>query len=146
MGCMRISSCCCAAIGVLLDLRRVSQGISGVSYRKSSHLSCMMWNAGWLWSQCRGVVLHLKLICGTTSYFTFLRWHQCLSRRVTVFLVTLWSSFKQIKATNVFDWEHGIALPAMQGHQVSSRGKGEFSRYLSSFGRNLGYILDLSQE
>ena len=105
-----------------------------------------MWNAGWLWSQCGGIVLHLELICGTTSYFTFLQWHQCLSRRVTVFLLTLWSSFKQIKATNAFDWEHGIALPTMQGHQDSSRGEGEFSPYMSSFDGNLGYILDLSQE
>ena len=46
----------------------------------------------------------------------------------------------------MFDWEHGIALPTMQGHQASSRGEGEFSQYSSSFGGNLGYILDLSQE
>ena len=30
MGCMERSSSCCAEIGVPLDLRRVSQGISGV--------------------------------------------------------------------------------------------------------------------
>ena len=48
MGCRELSSRCCAEIGVPLDLRLVSQGISGVAERKSSHLSCMMWNAGWL--------------------------------------------------------------------------------------------------
>ena len=26
---------------------------------KSSHLSCIMWNAGWHWSQCRGIGPHL---------------------------------------------------------------------------------------
>ena len=31
MGCMELSSCCCAEIGVPLDLRRVSQGISEVA-------------------------------------------------------------------------------------------------------------------
>ena len=49
------------------------QGISGVAKSKSSHLLCMMWNAGWLWSQCWGIGLHLKLIWGTLSSFTFLR-------------------------------------------------------------------------
>ena len=104
-----------------------------------------MWNAGWLWSQCGGIVLHLELICGTTSYFTFLQWHQCLSRRVTVFLLTLWSSFKQIKATNAFDWEHGIALHAMQWNRASSRGEWEVSWFFSSCGWNLGYILELQR-
>ena len=41
MGCMEISSSSCAGIGVPIDLRRVSQGISIVAERKSSHL-CMM--------------------------------------------------------------------------------------------------------
>ena len=33
MGCMDLSSSSCAEIGVLIDLRRVSQGISGVVQR-----------------------------------------------------------------------------------------------------------------
>ena len=44
MGCMEISSSSCAAIGVPIDLKRVSQGISGVAQRKPSQLSCMMGN------------------------------------------------------------------------------------------------------
>ena len=48
LGCMELSSSCCAEIGVPLDLRLVSQGISGVTKRKSSHLSYMMRNARWL--------------------------------------------------------------------------------------------------
>ena len=71
--CMELSSSCCAEIGVPLVLRRVSQGISRVAQRKSRHLLCMIWNVGWLWSQCRGIGLHLELIWGTPSYFTFLR-------------------------------------------------------------------------
>ena len=45
----------------------------------------------------------------------------------------------------MFDWEHGIALRAMQGNQASSRGEGEVSWVLSSCGRNLGYIFELWQ-
>ena len=44
MGCMELSSSSCAEIGVPIDLRRVSQLITVVSKRKSSHLSCMMGN------------------------------------------------------------------------------------------------------
>ena len=42
MGCMELSSSSCAEIGVPIDLRWVSQGISGVAQRKPSQLSCMM--------------------------------------------------------------------------------------------------------
>ena len=41
MGCMELSSRSCAEIGVPIDLRRVSQGISGVAQRKPSQLSSM---------------------------------------------------------------------------------------------------------
>ena len=51
--CTNLSSSCCAETCAPLDLRRISQGISGVAQRKTSHLSCMMWNAGWNCSQCR---------------------------------------------------------------------------------------------
>ena len=105
----------------------------------------MMWNLGWLWSQCRGFRLHLELIWGTLSYFAFLRLHQCPSRFVTVFLRTLCSSIKQIKAPYVFDGEDGITLHAMQGNNASSGGKGEVSWFCSSCSRNLGYILELQR-
>ena len=68
----------------------------------------MMWNGGFLCSHCRGIGRHLELICDTLSYFTFLQSHQCTSRLVRVFLGTLWSSVKHIKAPYVFDWEHGL--------------------------------------
>ena len=44
MVCMELSSSSCAEICVPIDLRRVSQGISGVSQRKPSQLSSMMGN------------------------------------------------------------------------------------------------------
>ena len=44
MGCMEISSSSCAEIGVPIDLRQVSQGISGVAQRKPNQLSSMMEN------------------------------------------------------------------------------------------------------
>ena len=44
MGCMELSMSSCAEIGVPIDLRRVSQGISGVAQRKPSQLSYMMGN------------------------------------------------------------------------------------------------------
>ena len=43
----------------------------------------------------------------------------------------------------MFDWENAIALHAMQGNWVPSRGEGEVSWIFSSCGRHLGYILDL---
>ena len=44
MGCMELSSSSCADIGVPVDLRRLSQGISGVAKRKRIQFSCMMGN------------------------------------------------------------------------------------------------------
>ena len=44
MACMELSSSCCTDINIHIDLRRVSQGISVDSSRKSSHLYCMPWN------------------------------------------------------------------------------------------------------
>ena len=46
MGCMELSSCCCTDINIHIDLRRLSQGISVDSSRKSSHLYSMLWNTG----------------------------------------------------------------------------------------------------
>ena len=37
MGCLELSSSFCVEIGVPIDLRRVSQGISGVPQRKSTN-------------------------------------------------------------------------------------------------------------
>ena len=51
MGCMELSSSCCTDINIHIDLRPVSQGISVHSSRKSSHLYCMLWNTGQLWSK-----------------------------------------------------------------------------------------------
>ena len=43
----------------------------------------------------------------------------------------------------MFDWDHGIALHAIQGNRASSHGKGEDSWLFSSCSRNLRYILVL---
>ena len=48
MGCMELSSSSCDEIGVPLDLRWVSQGMSGVAQRKPSKLSCAMGNSALL--------------------------------------------------------------------------------------------------
>ena len=48
MGCMELSWSSCVEIGVPIDLRRVSQGISGVAQRKPSKLSFMMRNGALL--------------------------------------------------------------------------------------------------
>ena len=56
----------------------------------------MIWNRDWLWSQFSGLRIHLDLIWGILSYFTFLRWYQCPSRLVPVFLGNLWISIKEI--------------------------------------------------
>ena len=45
----------------------------------------------------------------------------------------------------MFDWEHSIALNAIQGQRTSSPGDREVSWVFSNCGRNLGYILELQQ-
>ena len=45
----------------------------------------------------------------------------------------------------MFDWEHGIARPPMQGIRASSLADGDVSWDFSSCGRNLGYILELQR-
>ena len=108
---------------------------------KSSHLSCLIGNAGLLWSPCWGIAPHLELICSTRSSFLLLPLLQGPSNLVTAFLGSLWSSIKEVKAHFVFDGEHAVALHAMQGNQASFHGEGEVSWILSNFFRNLGYIL-----
>ena len=105
-----------------------------------------MWKVGSIWSQCRGIGLHLVMIWDTLSYFPFLQLHQCRSRHVTVFLGTLWSSIKQVKSPYMFYWEQEIAPQCMHWNWGSSVGKGDvtwFSRVaagtrgiFSSYGRN----------
>ena len=58
---------------------------------------------------------------------------------------TLWCSVEKIKAPYVFDWEYGIALPAMQGNRASFPSEGDVSYDFSSCGRNLGYIHEFQQ-
>ena len=72
LGYMELFSICCAELCDPLDLGWCSQEISRVAKRKSSHLLCLMGNARWLWSQCRGIGPHLELIWGTQSSFMFL--------------------------------------------------------------------------
>ena len=43
----------------------------------------------------------------------------------------------------MFDWEHGIALHKMKGIRSSSPTEGDVSWDFSSWGSNLGYILEL---
>ena len=45
----------------------------------------------------------------------------------------------------MFDWEHQIALHAMQGNRASSHGKGEVPGFFLSCEGNLGSILELPQ-
>ena len=92
---------------------------------KLCHLWCIMWNILWLWSQCRGIGLHLELIWGTLSYVSFLRLHQCPSSHVTVFLGSLWSSMKQTKAPYVFYCKQEIAMQGMPRNWGSSLGEWE---------------------
>ena len=142
---MELSSSCCTEINIHIDLRFVSQGISVVSLRKWSHLFCMMYKTGMLWSQWNENGLHLELIWRTPSYFAFLRWHQCSSRLLTLVLGTLWCSFKHIEVPYLFDWDHGTALHPMQGIWASSPAEGDVSWDFSSCGKNMGYILKLQQ-
>ena len=121
------SSYCFTEIDVPIDFRWGSLGISGLLKRMSSHLLYMMWNARWLWIQWRGNVLHLELIWGTPVCFAFLRWHQCSSLVVTVFLGILFSSITEIEFPYLFDWKHGTPQHEIQGNRATSCGEGEVS-------------------
>ena len=123
---MELSSSSCAEISVPIDLRRVSQGISGVSQRKPSQLCCMMGNGAMLWSQWRGIGRHLKLIWATPSYLTFLRWHQCSSRLVRDIWGTLCSSIKQIKSPYLFVCEKALLCTQCRGIGTHLSAKGKF--------------------
>ena len=87
-------------------------------------MSCMKGNRELFWSQYRGIGLNQVLIWVTPKYFTFPRRHLCSSSLVRDFWGTLYNSFKQIKAPELFDWEPGIALYAMQGNRGSSPSEG----------------------
>ena len=80
-----------------------------------------------------------------TELFCIPEVHQCSFRFVTVFLGTLWCAIKKIEVPYMFDWEHGIALHAMQQNRVSFPSEGDVSYDFSSFGRNLGYIRELQR-
>ena len=43
----------------------------------------------------------------------------------------------------MFDWEHGIALHAIQGNRASTPREGDVSLDFSNCCRNQGYILEL---
>ena len=45
----------------------------------------------------------------------------------------------------MFDLEHGIALHSMQGIWALTPAKGDVSWDISSYSRNLGYILELQR-
>ena len=82
---------------------------------------------------------------GYTELFSIPEVHQCSSRFVTMFLVTLWCCFKKIEAPYMFDWEYGITLHAMHGNRPSFPSEGDVSYDFSSCGRNLGYIRELQR-
>ena len=65
-GCTELSPSCCVEIGDPLDKTGVS-GNLWTCLKKSSHFSCMMCKAEWLWIQCRRIGLHLQLICSTRA-------------------------------------------------------------------------------
>ena len=62
-----------------------------------------------------------------------------ISRGLSLFLSS------KSRLLSLFDWEQGVALHAMQVNRASYPGEGDVSRYFSSCGRNLGYILELQQ-
>ena len=109
----------------------------------SRHVLYMMWNERRLWIQWRGNVLHLELIWGTPIYFAFLRWQECSTLVVTVFLGILFSSIREIEVPYVFDWERGTPQHEMQGYRASSCSEVEVSWVFSSCGKHLVYILEL---
>ena len=60
---------------------------------------------------------------------------------MTVALVTVWNSIREVKDPFEFDMEHGIFLQTMQENPASSCVVRKHSVFTSSFGSNLRYIL-----
>ena len=128
---MELSSSSCAEIGVPIDLRWGSQGISGVP--KGNQSNCL-YDGEW------GIAL--KLMQGNWSSFQIdLHYTKLLHipaltsvsfKTYEGFLGALCSSVKQIKAPYLFDWEQVIALHAMQGNQASSLSERGVSCFFSS--------------
>ena len=79
MGCMELSSSCCTEINIHIDLRRVSQRISVVSSRKSSHLFCMLCNNGIAMEPVKGKWPSSPVDLGYTKLF-------CLPEVISVFI------------------------------------------------------------
>ena len=65
---------------------------------------------------------------------------------MTVFLGTLWSSIKEVKAPLVFDKELGLALQAMQANPASAHCEAEVSWFFLSCGGNLGNVFKLQRD
>ena len=78
-----------------------------------------------------GNVLHLELIWGTRIYFAFLRWHQCSSLVVTVFLGILFSSIRKSRFLTSLIGNTELLSTKCRGIRpnLAARGKShEFSR------------------
>ena len=86
-----------------------------------------------------------RVALGYTELFCIPEVHQCSSRFVTVFLGTLWCSIKKIEVPYLFDWENGIALPAMRGNRASFPSEGMSHTIFPNCSRNLGYIRELQR-
>ena len=70
----------------------------------------------------------LSSFWGTPIYFAFMRWHQCSSLLVTVFLGILFSSIREIEVPYIFDWEQGTPQHEMQGNPRNAGKSGLFLR------------------
>ena len=66
---MKLSYSSCAEIGVPIDLRWVSQGISGVAENKPSQLSCMMGESGIVLKPMQGNCSSFQDDLGYTELF-----------------------------------------------------------------------------
>ena len=111
---------------------------------KVRQASCLV---GWEWGialdRIQESLASSRIGLGYTEQFHIPLLNQCHSRLVRLFLGTLWSSIKQIKAPFVLYLEHGIAEHEMQENCASSLTEGEISWIFWSCGRILGYTLEL---
>ena len=69
MWCMELSSSCCAEMNIHIDLRGVSQRISVVSSRKSSHLYCIFVEHGIAMELLTGKWASSRVDLGYTELF-----------------------------------------------------------------------------
>ena len=115
MGCMELSSSCCIEIDIHINLRRVSQGISVVSSRKSSPCTVCCGTRD-SYGANEGEWASSRVDLGYTELFSIPEVTSVFISSCDGVLQDSLVFHQEIETPYEFDWEYGIALHAMLGN------------------------------